>query len=169
MFVTGYHGTTKNNANKIVKENRFKISNNKDEWLGKGIYFYEKYSDAVKWETKDKHHSDAVLHVIVEIDDNEYIDFDSDKGKELFARMMGIIKSQNVEIRSNSAQINQCSTMNYIWENVPEVQAVFASFPTEPSIYPVMLQYRSLRREFCVRNNDVIKDIVLLKEVTKHV
>ncbi len=165
MFITGYHGTTKDKAKKIVEENNFIISNKKDEWLGKGIYFYEKYSDAIKWESKDKHKSDAVLHVIVEIDDNEYIDFDSDKGKELFARMMSIIKKQDIDIDMNSAQQNQCSTMNYIWKMVPNIQAVFASFPTEPSIYPVMLQYRTLRREFCVRDNSVIKDIVLLKEV----
>lgn len=169
MYITGYHGTTKERAKKIVEENKFNISNENDEWLGKGIYFYEKYSDAIRWESKDNRQSDAVLHVIVEIDDDEYIDFDSDKGKELFARMMSIIKQQGVFIESNSAQQNQCSTMNYLWEKQPKIQAVFASFPTEPSIYPVMLQYRTLRREFCVRDNSVIKDIVLLKEVIKNV
>lgn len=79
--------------------------------------------------------------------------------------MMSIIKKQDMDTDMNSAQQNQCSTMNYIWKMVPNMQAVFASFPTEPSIYPVMLQYRTLRREFCVRDNSVIKDIELLKEV----
>ena len=45
MYITGYHGTTKERAKKIVEENKFNISNENDEWLGKGIYFYEKYSD----------------------------------------------------------------------------------------------------------------------------
>lgn len=169
MFITGYHGTTLEKAKKIIKEKKFYISNKNDEWLGNGIYFYEKYSDAARWESKENLRSDAVLHVIIEIDNDKYIDFDSDMGKELFARMMSIIKSQNIDIIENSAQQNQCSTMNYIWEKNKSLQAVFASFPTEPSIYPVMLQYRTLRREFCVRNNSFIKDIVLLGEVFKNV
>lgn len=162
MFITGYHGTTMDSAKKIIKDNAFLISNKNDEWLGEGIYFYEKYSDAIKWELKDKHKSEAVLHVIVEINNDEYIDFDSDEGKKLFEGMMRIIKEENIVIDDKSSQKNQCSTMNYIWQNNPNIKVIFASFPTEKSIYKVMLPYRTLRREFCVRSNDVIKDITLL-------
>ena len=40
MLITGYHGTSLNNAHNILNEGKFKISNTDTEWLGSGIYFY---------------------------------------------------------------------------------------------------------------------------------
>lgn len=46
MFLTGYHGTTLDDANNIIKDGSFKISNSDTEWLGEGIYYYFNISDA---------------------------------------------------------------------------------------------------------------------------
>lgn len=169
MIITGYHGTSNENADNIINNKLFNPSDSEKDWLGKGIYFYEKYIDAAMWKNKDGKMSEVVLHSILQIDDNAYLDFDKDEGKKLFEGMMGIIIKSGLKISDKSAQRNQCSVMNYIWQKFPEIQAVFASFPKEPSRYPVMLQYRKLRREFCVRNNSSIKNTIVLERVIENV
>lgn len=41
MSAKFYHGTTKELADKILVERRFKISRNPYDWLGAGVYFYQ--------------------------------------------------------------------------------------------------------------------------------
>lgn len=46
MLITGYHGTQRHLANKIIQDGKYHISKGNKEWLGNGIYFYERFSDA---------------------------------------------------------------------------------------------------------------------------
>lgn len=41
QMVSCYHGTTRENGEKIKKERNFRESNRKNEWLGKGTYFLQ--------------------------------------------------------------------------------------------------------------------------------
>lgn len=43
----GYHGTDKHSANCILLKNEFNKSNNDDDWLGRGIYFYDNINDTI--------------------------------------------------------------------------------------------------------------------------
>lgn len=45
----GFHGTTVENAENILKEKKFRPSTKLDEWLGKGIYFFAYPEDAEWW------------------------------------------------------------------------------------------------------------------------
>src|SRR5271157_2028405 len=40
-FVIGYHATSVKNAAKIVNTQQFKISKNRCDWLGQGVYFWK--------------------------------------------------------------------------------------------------------------------------------
>jgi hypothetical protein len=100
VFFTGYHGTSRESGFNILESKRFIPSTGKKDWLGSGIYFYEKYSDALNWAVKSFNQDYAVL---------------------------------------------------------------FASFPSEPSAFKLIKDYRIKRREFCARNNDIIKGVQLIE------
>ena len=51
---TGYHGTNNVAAQKIIEENQFIPSKDKKTklYLGRGVYFYIEYKDAISWNIK---------------------------------------------------------------------------------------------------------------------
>lgn len=42
-----FHGTTIDNAKSIIDGNEYKKSNNEDDWLGSGIYFYDNLDNVI--------------------------------------------------------------------------------------------------------------------------
>lgn len=48
----GYHGTAKENAKNIIKKSHFNKSNNVDDWLGSGVYFYNTLDNAIMYNIK---------------------------------------------------------------------------------------------------------------------
>jgi hypothetical protein len=161
MFLTGYHGTSLENGQKIIGSQRFNISVGKKEWLGNGIYFYFSLADAYNWRD-----SEAIIHSVIKIDEDEYLDIDSEEGELIYNGILDIISSmQSRTIFSNaSTQENQCAVMKIIWETQPEVKAISASFATEPTKIKTLLDKRPRRKEFCVRNNDCIKHSYLIRK-----
>ena len=161
MFLTGYHGTSLENGQKIIESQRFNISVGKKEWLGNGIYFYFSLADAYNWRD-----SEAIIHSVIKIDEDEYLDIDSEEGKLIYNGILDIISSmQSRTIFSNvSTQANQCAVMKMIWETQPKVKAISASFATEPTKIKTLLDKRPRRKEFCVRNNDCIKHSYLIRK-----
>ena len=64
----GYHGTSNYAAEKIIEQQEFLPSKKLDEWLGKGIYFFYRYDDAVWWCKAKKHLANdcyAILKVLL--------------------------------------------------------------------------------------------------------
>lgn len=45
----GYHGTTKMSAENILITQKIDDSTGEEEWLGKGKYFYDKYTNAIEY------------------------------------------------------------------------------------------------------------------------
>ncbi len=159
MFLTGYHGTTLTSANKIL-EGEFNISSSETEWLGDGIYFYFSISDAYAWRN-----TEVILHSVIKIDDEEYLDIDSDTGKQIFSSICDLIaKAQGKVVSQNDIQKNQCAVMRILWDAYPKLKVVSASFPTERSKVRTLVDPRGKRKEFCVRNNDCIKHTYLIRK-----
>lgn len=66
----GYHGTTAAAAQKIAATGKLIASDGKAEWLGHGIYFWERSSDKA-WDWARKNHPDeeiAVLGAIINLE-----------------------------------------------------------------------------------------------------
>ena len=153
MYFTGYHGTSQEVGNKIVRDGFFVPSTGKKEWLGSDIYFYEKYSDSLSWAVERYHQDNAVLHVVISVEDDEYIDLDSIEGNKFYKRIINIIEKTPKEpndFQISDAEENQCAVANYIWSNFEEKKILFASFPTKPSAIKLVKDYRTTRREFCL-------------------
>ena len=161
MLITGYHGTSLNNAHNILNEGKFKISNTDTEWLGSGIYFYYDINDAYGWRN-----TEAILHSVIKIENDEFLDIDSTQGGELFYRMveyMANLENKSINVPVN-VQKNQCALMKMLWDTYPKIKVMAASFPKEPTKFKVLLDRRPLRKEFCVRNNPYIKYTQLIRK-----
>lgn len=161
MFLTGYHGTSTENAHKIIDNKEFAISKGEKEWLGDGIYFYFDISDAYNWRD-----SDAIIHSVVKIKEDEYLDMDSDAGSVIYNGILEIIsatQSKNI-YRNATPQENQCAVMRMIWGQYPKIKVISASFAIKPTKINTLMDKRPRRREFCVRGNDCIKHSYLIRK-----
>lgn len=161
MFLTGYHGTSLESGNSIISDKQFNISHGPKEWLGNGIYFYFSFEDAYKWKE-----SEAIIHAIIKINEDEYLDIESEEGKKLYRGVLNLITSaQSKPVNSNAdAQKNQCAVMRMIWNQNPTIKVISASFPVEPTKIKTLIDLRDRRREFCVRNNDYIKHMYMIEK-----
>lgn len=155
MFLTGYHGTSADNATKIL-DGEFNISSTDVNWLGDGIYFYPEFSDAYEWGPQmGRPEPEAIIHVIVKVDDNCFLNMDSREGEEIISGIVNIISKTSS--KTISAQKNQCAIMRLIWDMCPEVQVIMAKFPKNPKPFPMVMDLRRYRKEFCLRSNELIR------------
>lgn len=161
MFLTGYHGTTLLNAEKIIESNKFNISHKNIEWLGNGIYFYSNISDACDWKN-----SEAILHSIIKVKDDEYLDIDSENGAKIFNEVFKTIsqkQKKKVSTKFIDIQKNQYAVMKTIWSVCDNIKVISASFPTKDRTFLTLIDRQPLRKEFCVKDNDCIKHTYLIK------
>lgn len=162
MYLTGYHGTTLESANNIIEEGKFNISDSNTEWLGKGIYFYFDITDAYNWRD-----TEAILHSVIKINDNEYLDIDTDDGATIYNEIIdyiSTIQGKEIDTSTKNSQKNQCAVMKMMWDLNPNIKAISASFATTPTKVRTLLDKRPRRKEFCVRDNDVIKCTQLIRK-----
>lgn len=98
-----------------------------------------------------------MLHSVIEVDDSAYIDIDTEEGTNLWLAILeSIIRNRHVKL-TGTAEENQCAVCRIIWDSVPEVKVLAASFAAEPSVARLLIDKRPRRREFCVRDNGPIK------------
>lgn len=87
MELTAYHGTLEKNIDSICAKG-FIQSSKKTEWLGSGVYFFERKKHAEYWaraEAKKNHnckHIPAIIYVQIKTEDDEYFDLDLKKNHE---------------------------------------------------------------------------------------
>lgn len=156
MFLTGYHGTTIAGAEGIISEGCFHLSKKDTEWLGDGIYFYFSIEDAYEWRD-----TEAIFHTVIKIEDKEYLDIDTEEGKEIFKEICKCVaKSTGLKV---NVQKNQCAVMRMIWDTNPQLKAISASFYKEKTEFPTLIDTREKRKEFCIRDNSCIKCKHLIK------
>lgn len=165
MLLTGYHGTTETSARSILEQKEFHVSHGDKEWLGSGIYFYEKFSDAFAWEPLSDGSESvlrAVLHAVVNVPDEAYLDIDSPEGEKIWMDIIDYI-CDTMRIRlTGTIQQKQCAVCNILWDINPELQVLEGSFGTPPSRIATLIDKRRRRREFCCRSNDSIKAIQII-------
>lgn len=166
MILTGYHGTDLTSAESIIKSRQYYLSTNDDNWLGDGIYFYFNFEDALNWR-KGK----TVLHSLIKVNTDEYLDMDSDEGRALCYDIQCFLYKEHGKTvapigatSDDMRQKNECAVMRMIWKTNPQINVLSAAFPTEKTKFPIMLDSRPKRREFCVRNNEPIIHTYMIKE-----
>ena len=161
MYFTGYHGTTVTRGNEILGKKSFVASKSDKEWLGAGIYFYNQYRDAYNWSNNITKSEDdiSVLHVLIDIDEDYVLDLDSEQGLAYSRRIINALESSYYHLEKRTAQENQCTISNFIWDEWADLQMLIASFATEVTPFRMLRDVRIKRREFCLRSNEFIKSI----------
>lgn len=93
--IVGFHGTNKTAANTILKEKRFIPKENKNHWLGQGVYFFrEDNEQAMSWAIQQAEDTKEPEAVVLKVDINvekKYF-FNLNSRVDLF-RLKGIVTS----------------------------------------------------------------------------
>lgn len=161
MFISGYHGTTLEAAESIISSNEFRISKKDIEWLGDGIYFYCEIDDAIKW-----NNAQAVIHTIISVESDNFLDLDSDEGKKIFKKVKEhLVEQYSLKIsETKNKQKNQCAILRTIWNTNKNISVIAGSFREEKDILPTLTDEGRKRREFCVKNNSFVKYMHCIKK-----
>ena len=164
MYLTGYHGTDLEASNNIIKQGKFMLSTGCDQWLGDGIYFYPDFEDAYNWKhNKDDPEVKAIIHAIIRVESDEYLDIDSEEGIEIY-RVLSEEVCKSVDIDLKNAQENQNAVCKMIWEKCRKVKVLSANLPRETTKLPTLIDARKKRKEFCIREN---KNIVYMNKIER--
>lgn len=155
-----YHGTSFEAAASIRKERRFRPSEEDDDWLGSGVYFFRYRGHARSW-TKGR---GDVVTATLEYDDQELLDLDDpdqwEKLNRVMETVMGFLTGEGkIRLRSkNETRKRWCLSCNIYRDLHPEIGVISYTFPRRnpppgPSGFP------SNARQICVSKQELITDI----------
>ena len=101
-IIVGYHATSKENIESILKNGFIESEASKGHWLGKGIYLFENLYYAIEWEILGVIKSDindyniikktcGILVIDLDIENDKVIDFSEPQGYVIFEHLLQII------------------------------------------------------------------------------
>lgn len=118
-IITLFHGTTVEAASEILNKQKFDKSNNEDDWLGKGIYFYENLNNAILYNIRKYYNTNKnyptydnlqyarkVLVIDVECSNEDIVDFNE---IENLQKLLGLWKMFHDRVKHN----NEYKTLKY--------------------------------------------------------
>ncbi len=173
--IKGYHATTKENANEIIKS-EFVPSIKTNEWLGHGIYFFKYKVDAESWANSNryKNRDKAIILCDLFTDEIYYLDLDNpeelskfnEESDKLFNNLLGV---QGLGFKSEKEKI--CFALNAykLAHNIEIVTYTYKNLRTQRNMRLAggMLDkdigYNEV--QICVKNESCIKNKELLKGV----
>ena len=121
-----YHGTTKENCNKIKASKGFKCKHRPDHWLGDGIYFFVNDYNAANWWAgcackRNNSNRKSVLKFNLKMKMLNLLDLDSNEDGFKFNQFISDLKDNNVNISLNNED------KNYIKQHPNRIQLVYRS------------------------------------------
>lgn len=192
--IVGYHATSKENIELILKNGFIESKANKGHWLGKGIYLFENLYYAIEWEIIGviKHEIDSYDEIeqkcgilIVDLDATNYniIDFSEPQGYSIFEHLLNIIKNNYSKDKYEEILNKGYAYIIKILEQLEQQnnQKYISRFDVICAVYPkgIAKQKTTLKSNFifcvqkqiCIKNKDAIKNISELEhnEITKGV
>lgn len=140
LNITAYHGTLVDRATRI-EATGFNKSNKEVEWLGYGVYFFDRFDNARYWalqehtRQKGPSSSPVVLMVTICIEKNSLLDLDDPNAmylfksdlNEAFESMFGDGKSGAPRFKNEREQ--RCFWCNYFTRTHPNIKVIAYSFP----------------------------------------
>ncbi len=122
--VIAFHGTYRNTAKRLIAGEPFRKSENDDDWLGHGIYFWE-YAPQKAWEWAAKRYgaeSAAVVGSLVRLGrcldllDPSNTGLLSNAHKELRDEL--IKSGASIPRNANASKLLDCAVFNYLYEKL---------------------------------------------------
>jgi hypothetical protein len=171
-LVYGYHGTSRNNANRILSQG-FQFSENRYDWIGRGIYFFQD-AEQRAWEWAEHRHANpAVLGALIEL--SNFIDLLDIGGFQLISEAYHLLIEEYIQIErpppnqnpESGARWLDYAVINYAIEQLIElrfqtkVYGVRAAFAEgQPAFQNSALLDRT-HVQIAVRDTSAIKHLFL--------
>lgn len=161
----GYHGTTKTNAEKILKNNKFNESTSKNDWLGHGIYFFKDIEDAKKWSIEKAHRykdESIVLSANIKCTEEKYIDLDFKSNLNLllsFAKE--ILKTSGKDIYFKNKNEEKMCLICDLYKDFYDMNIMTFTFSKKTSLeIKNTIGFKTLpERQICVSNHQCLSNI----------
>lgn len=166
--IYGYHGTTKENADKIIVEQAFQDSVKDNEWLGHGVYFFAYLGHAKWWVRAPRYHGieTSIVKAALEFTDEQLLDLDD---PEQFLLVEDVIKeatriateSGDLCYGADLEKMDESKKWNFVCNTIrnicPEIGIIIYTFPTKPRFY--VIGYQQTQRQICVSDHSIIKEV----------
>jgi hypothetical protein len=168
MLVTGYHGTSLEAAEKIIREGRFTSSANEYDWLGDGAYFFQDAPRrAFEWSQRRFGPAAAVVGVVVDlVDCMDFLDIRwcsllaeaHDQFVKRFKEAKRLLPRQSAGAhRLDRAVINYC--VGVLLEQGILIRSVRAAFLEGKPLYPNSAIFDRAHVQVAVRDLSTIGKI----------
>jgi hypothetical protein len=159
--IIGYHGTDADTAERLVKGDDFARSENTDDWLGHGVYFWEYASKQAWWCAKKyKHYREpAVVGAMIRL--GRCFDLlDSANVKQLRTLHNSLLQhwrllNQPIPENGNQHKVLDCAILNAFYTVRPEVEtcrAVYVPTDSKKRVWKRSWIYEETHIQICVRN-----------------
>ena len=162
-ILTGYHGTTKEKSESILKQG-FKISKSQEqkyEWLGDGIYFWDDIFYAVQWNIinmeknyNDKNEKNLMNYAIIKsriiVNKSKLFDISSPEGSIIYSKLKKKLEKKLIESGSEKLVEKLKKQSDKFWINILEDNGFFKEFDV------IMAEFKNKKR------NEKYKDDILL-------
>ncbi len=164
QIITCHHGTSRENSQQILKCNYFRLSDHEDDWLGKGIYFFENSIWYAAWWAREikKYHKFDVLEVELNIDNEKIFDLTNPDIVEILHRYGKYLLNRKKSSKSyaKNKPINDCMVIDYIYNHVKKfdmVKAIYDDLNSYKTYYKTRVRPHQI--QLCLRNRDCVKKI----------
>ena len=151
----GYHATKKSAAADIMKTSEFWCSTDNDDWLGKGIYFWEEESHCYMWDN-----SDTIIRVKLKCPKDRYVDLNSRLEMD---RFMEFSKKFCKEMREKGKIIpkfkNPHKTKCFFCDIYKETFKLLLMRCVFSGKRPNLMGFCTLRAQLCSTDNSIIEII----------
>lgn len=154
----GYHGTTLDAADIIINTQTFKESIKEEEWLGKGVYFFEKDIDQAKnfCNKARKYTQYSILESQIEA--KVCIDLDKTKIMEQMNDIAKRIKSRYLKLKDGKTprKIINSVILEFLY-NLESYDMTKKTFIVNQKQPIERTNFEWVQIQMCVRNRDCIK------------
>lgn len=153
----GYHGTTKLAAELIIKSNEFFVSDNSEDWLGKGVYFFEDdINQAINFISKARKVKDYKI-IKAKIKSDRWIDLVKNENYLYLLKIADEIKKRNIPSLKGYKLVN--AVVIDFMHQIEEFDIISATFEIEKSSRCSGMNIMPMQIQICVKNTNCISDI----------
>lgn len=159
--LTGYHGTSKDNGRKILDSREFLPSGSFEDWLGKGVYFFENDKHQAYMFIKFKntsnileHNSICVIQSLLKSKDDNYLDLLCDDDRKFLKDYSRKIVKQ-IEQKKNEIgdwKHKEGFILDFLYNSGNEYDWVKAAYMVPKKQPDGILEYLPIQIQICVKN-----------------
>ena len=155
----GFHGTTVKSGENILKTNEYKFSQKEEEWLGKGVYFFEKdKQQAIYFCTKARRYSDFCI-LKSELRPKVFLDLDDTRIMEEILKLSKKIKGRYLKLSNGQPRKLINSVLLEMMYNTIPYDMVKKTFHVEKTRAIERTNFEWFQVQMCVRNRECICNI----------